>query len=150
MAELQERISEISADDSLPSEVEDVISEIESLRDEQQEKLDNMPESLQSAPTGELLQERYDALDAWAGELQSLDLCEPDDEDDADKDEAGEEPERENFSAEDYEGSEEKAQAAFDEAHSAWQSEVEAAAEARKQAYWEEKLEEVQYCEVSL
>lgn len=55
----------------------DLVGELEALRDEQQEKLDNLPESLQSGPTGELLQERYDALEEQISALNDVDV--PDD-----------------------------------------------------------------------
>ena len=44
------------------------------LRDEQQDKLDNMPEGLQQGSTGELLQERIDALESFISKLEGLDL----------------------------------------------------------------------------
>jgi len=52
---------------------EEVRGEIDSLRDETQESLDNMPDSLQYSPTGELLQERVDALENAEMELDSID-----------------------------------------------------------------------------
>jgi len=73
---LQERV-----EDSFPSTVEDfeserddIISELENLRDETQEKFDNVPESLQYGPTGELLQTRIDSLDSVISDLESLDV----------------------------------------------------------------------------
>lgn len=55
---------------SLRDEVRDQITE---LRDETQGSLDNMPDSLQYSPTGELLQERVLALDNAEGELDNID-----------------------------------------------------------------------------
>lgn len=55
---------------------DEVEGELDSLRDECQGSLDNMPESLQYAPTGELLQERIDALDNAINELSYIE--EPD------------------------------------------------------------------------
>lgn len=52
---------------------DEIISSIESLRDETQEKLDNMPESLQYSPTGELLQERVDGCDQWQADIEAID-----------------------------------------------------------------------------
>lgn len=73
---IQDRMDELSADE--PEELESVVdefkSDLESLKDECQNSLDNMPESLQSGPTGELLQERIDALDNAISEFESLDL----------------------------------------------------------------------------
>jgi len=83
---IQERIEDISADDSsdLESIVDELKSDIESLKDETEESLSNMPESLQSSPTGELLQERIDALETALSELEDIDLDdyeEPDEDD---------------------------------------------------------------------
>lgn len=46
--------------------------------DEQREKLDNMPEGLQQGATGELLQERADAMEDFASELECIDLTDED------------------------------------------------------------------------
>lgn len=70
--------------DALESERDDIISELESLRDEQEEKRGNMPDALQESDTGNLLQERYDALDEAVNELQSAD-CSIDIEDEPEK-----------------------------------------------------------------
>jgi len=68
----------------LESEVQDIISELEQLRDDAQDKLDNMPESLQQGPTGELLQNRIDSVDGAISELESIDTCFEHDESDED------------------------------------------------------------------
>lgn len=60
------------------SDIEELISEIRSLGEEEESKLYNMPDSLQSSPTGELLQERYDACEEWASELESIEIPEDD------------------------------------------------------------------------
>lgn len=52
---------------------EDIMSQVQDLQGETQESLDNMPESLQYSPTGELLQERIDALSNAESELDSTD-----------------------------------------------------------------------------
>lgn len=69
-------------------EIEGIISNLEELRDEQEEKRSNMPEGLQDAPTGELLQERYDMLDEMLSELEGIEIPEAEDEDVDDYDEA--------------------------------------------------------------
>lgn len=53
--------------------VEDIKSELESIRDEQQEKLDNMPDSLRDADTGMLIQDRIDNLEGVINELDGFD-----------------------------------------------------------------------------
>jgi hypothetical protein len=45
--------------------------DIRSLGQEQQEKLDNMPEQLQYAASGELLQERIDQCEEWADSVEA-------------------------------------------------------------------------------
>ena len=60
--------------DATQDGVEEMVSELESIRDDLQDRLDNMPESLQYAPTGELLQERIDGLDSTIDELESIDF----------------------------------------------------------------------------
>ena len=60
--------------DDFESTVDEIKSTINEMRDECQESLDNMPEQLQYAPTGELLQERIDALEEWEGEFDNVDL----------------------------------------------------------------------------
>lgn len=58
--------------DEFESLKEEVRDELENLRDEAQSSLDNMPEQLQYAPTGELLQERIDALENAESELDYI------------------------------------------------------------------------------
>lgn len=54
--------------------LEELITDIETIRDECQENLDNMPESLQSSPVGELLQERINGLDEAISILENIDI----------------------------------------------------------------------------
>lgn len=81
--ELEDRISEMKCEtkEDFDSEKEDIMSEIENMKDECQGSLDNMPEQLQSAPTGELLQERIDNLDSWYSEIESIEVEDYDEED---------------------------------------------------------------------
>lgn len=58
----------------LESEVTMLAEEIRALGEEQSEKRDNMPEQLQDAPSGEMLQERYDGCEEWATNLESVDF----------------------------------------------------------------------------
>jgi len=64
---------EAIADDA-QSFVEGIVGQLEELRDETEEKRDNMPESLQDAPTGEMLQGRVDSVDEMISELEDVDL----------------------------------------------------------------------------
>lgn len=52
---------------------ESISEELSSIRDDLQDRLDNMPESLQESDTGQLLQERIDGLEAACDELDNID-----------------------------------------------------------------------------
>lgn len=71
--------------------VEEVRGELENLSEETQSSLDNMPDSLQYSPTGELLQERVDALDTAASDVEYVDEFDFDEEDFDDSDYASDE-----------------------------------------------------------
>lgn len=58
--------------DTLADDIRAIADEIESFGDEQTDKFDNMPESLQSGSTGELLTERADACSTIADELRTF------------------------------------------------------------------------------
>lgn len=114
-------IANAVADDSLRDTIESLISDLETLRDEQQEKLDNMPDNLrENSMSGELLQERYDALDNAVSEYQDIDVdsC-PQETSDLDEDEREDEESDEDF------------------------------LKRMQDAYWEEKLEEFQNVSIS-
>lgn len=83
--------------------ISDATGEIECLGEEAQSALDNMPDSLQSGPTGELLQGRVDACEEWVSELEDIDLDIDDDLDDEEK-EAREEEILEEIQASSYNG----------------------------------------------
>ena len=55
-----------------PQDVRDLAETVREIGQEEQSKLDNMPEGLQQGSTGELLQERIDACETSADELDSL------------------------------------------------------------------------------
>ena len=79
--DLEDRISDLSSLsdlEDLRGELESIAQDINDLADEQQDKLSNMPESLQNAPTGELLQNRYDSLTEWAQNIEGVDTEDPD------------------------------------------------------------------------
>ncbi len=59
---------------------DDIKNRIEELRDECQNSLDNMPEGLQQGDTGQLLQERIDAMDSWASDIEGVE-CDVDEDD---------------------------------------------------------------------
>ena len=106
-------IGKAVADSTLPETRDDIVSQLEELRDTCQESLDNMPESLQQGPTGEMLQERIDNLESAISEFEDLDLDE--------------------FDGSDVEASD-REEGEDDETFKA----------RMEQAYWDEKLEELQ------
>jgi|ERR1035437_176851 hypothetical protein len=54
--------------------VDEIVADLTSLKEEIESSLENMPEGLQSGSTGELLQERINALESYIGELEGIDL----------------------------------------------------------------------------
>jgi hypothetical protein len=66
--------------DSFNEVLSDIIERIEEKSQEEDDKFNNMPESLQGGPIGELLEERRDALSEWADELRIGDDYSEDDE----------------------------------------------------------------------
>ena len=74
----------IADNDDFETLRDEVASELQTIGSEAQESLDNMPESLQYSPTGELLQERVDACENASSEVESVeefDEEEPDSDD---------------------------------------------------------------------
>lgn len=67
-------------------DIEGLPDEIRQLGEEQIEKKDNMPEGLQEGDTGQLLEERAEAMESWASELEDI-ISESDDADDETREE---------------------------------------------------------------
>lgn len=70
-----ERINDVSLDTDvgeLQNIVDEIKDELETLQSETQDKRDNMPEQLQEAPTGELLQNRIDSLQEMMDEIDNI------------------------------------------------------------------------------
>jgi len=98
---LTEQIEDSTVDsvDSITCLRDDALSALEELRDETEEKLQNMSEhGLENTPTGEMIQERVDALESAISEIENLDvdIDEPD-EDDPDLDDDEREEAKEKF-----------------------------------------------------
>lgn len=75
------------AEESLsPDDIDDIISDIRQIAEDQDEKFNNLPDSLQNGSSGELLTERKDACEAWADELEAVEAPEEIDETDIDDD----------------------------------------------------------------
>lgn len=74
--QLNEAVEDFNAStlEEAMSFVEEMKSDIEALMEEQQEKLDNMPDGLRESDTGNLIQERIDALESYLSEFDSLDV----------------------------------------------------------------------------
>lgn len=79
--ELQEEISAFAVDDSdsaedgianLETQIEEWAERAREIGSEQQEKLDNMPDGLQQGDVGMLLEERSQACETWADEIDAL------------------------------------------------------------------------------
>lgn len=78
MYTIQEEIEDLSTDnysdgESLETFAQEKADEIRSLGEEQSDKQSNMPDSLQDSPTGELLEERANACEEMADELENID-----------------------------------------------------------------------------
>jgi hypothetical protein len=82
---IQEEIADAApADkDSLKDMVDDWAGRARELGEQSQESFDNMPEGLQQGDTGQMLEERANAMSQWADDLEGVDLddedCELDD-----------------------------------------------------------------------
>jgi hypothetical protein len=89
--DMEDRLAEcsVSSKEDFDSFKEELMDDIENLKSEQEDKLSNMPDQLQSAPSGELLQERIDGLENWHSELDGVEC-------DIDEDEIREELKSEN------------------------------------------------------
>lgn len=135
--DIGDMIGELEGDDSLQSTIPDVISALEELRDETQGSLDNMPDSLQQGPTGELLQERIDGLESAISTLKDIDLSDFDREE-FDREDVENERE-DDESEEDYEARMREAE----EEHKAEQDRLE-------QEHWEGCLQEAQDVDLSI
>ena len=79
----------LTADDGLPDAISELAQSLRDLASEQEDNRSNMPDQLQESDTGTLLQERADALNAAADELDGIDTdYEPDDDADEDEEQA--------------------------------------------------------------
>lgn len=90
---LQEQYDDYQPDmEDIESTRDEIASELNSIKDEQESNLSNMPDGLQQGDTGQMIQERIDALDSAAGEIESVDVSfeEPEKEDEEDDDEYAE------------------------------------------------------------
>lgn len=68
--DLQDEISNCDSLDNLS----EIVERIRELANEQDEKKNNMPDSLQEGPIGEILSNREQSLNDWADELEGVDI----------------------------------------------------------------------------
>jgi hypothetical protein len=86
----QEQVEDATCDsvDSLTECRDGAVSTLEEMRDEQEEKIQNMSEhGLEYTPSGEMIQERYDALEEAISELENIDCDLEDYDEDSEEDE---------------------------------------------------------------
>lgn len=72
MEEVEDWEPESQDEDALEEFISIITGELEDLRDETQDRLDNMPESLQDSDTGQLLQERIDECDSLINDFEAI------------------------------------------------------------------------------
>lgn len=72
--QLEHRLSELTYGEVSEEVRDEIAQEIREMGEECEEKIQNMPESLQYSPSGEMLQERADACGQWADELEAVDI----------------------------------------------------------------------------
>jgi len=71
---IEDRFKGMADEADIQNELDMLIDEIQTLSNEQQERLDGMPEHLQStSSSGEILQERIDSLESWLSDLGGID-----------------------------------------------------------------------------
>lgn len=70
--DIQDEIADLKADDGLGAGVDDIAGRLRELGEEQISKKDNLPDSLQESSSGEQLQERGDACESAADELEGI------------------------------------------------------------------------------
>lgn len=70
IGDMELEIAEFVHDDSLPDTLSEFAGRARELGSEEREKFENMPDGLQQGDTGQMLEERADACDAWADEIE--------------------------------------------------------------------------------
>jgi len=88
---IKEEIANLEANDGLEAARDEIVQQLRDQADELEGKRENMPEGLQESSTGELLQERADAMTAAADELDEIQIEEFDEDECRQECPAGEE-----------------------------------------------------------
>jgi hypothetical protein len=71
MGDIEHDLHEMTLDEGLPDALTELADQVRTLGEEQREKYDNMPDGLQQGDTGTMLEERADACEAWADEIET-------------------------------------------------------------------------------
>ena len=66
----------------VPGDLEDLKSQVEEIKSDQEEKLENLPDNLKEAPSGQTIQERIDECEEFISHLDAIEFEEEDDYDD--------------------------------------------------------------------
>lgn len=74
MSDMYHICEDLSDMQSPADEIDGILDSIDELRDMTQDSFDNMPDQLQEADTGILLEERVDAMEAWRNDLEGIDM----------------------------------------------------------------------------
>lgn len=76
MYEIEEAIEDVGSQsfEDLQSFVEDIKGRLDCLQEETEDKLSNMPDQLQEAPTGEMMQGRIDAAQEMIDDLDNIEF----------------------------------------------------------------------------
>jgi hypothetical protein len=80
--DIEDRLGELRADDGLETDVADIAQELRELAEECESSLENMPDQLRDGDAGQMLQERVEACNNAADELDALTFDVSDKEDD--------------------------------------------------------------------
>jgi DnaJ-class molecular chaperone len=72
--DIQDRVAALVGDENLPDEVESIASDLRDLASECEDNRSNMPDQLQDSDTGQLLEERAQALNDAADALEGIDF----------------------------------------------------------------------------
>lgn len=72
--DLEDQLADMKTGDIAEGCLDDIINEIDSIIDTCQERLDNMPEQLQEAPSGQILQEYIFNCENWKNDLEAIDF----------------------------------------------------------------------------
>jgi uncharacterized coiled-coil DUF342 family protein len=71
LKQLQEKLTSINLEfEQFKENLEEIMGDVESIREEEQDKYDNMPESIQQGEKGDTMQEGIDSLDDLYSQIE--------------------------------------------------------------------------------